>query len=124
MAEGRGVMYEYRAGLERVVDGDTVRLLIDHGMYLRSSQSIRLFDVLAPEMSEPGGKESRQFVVDWFARHDHEAAPQAFGHLVTTVKDTQTFNRYIGKIVCRQCGNCLNEEIISYLEEKPWLTGA
>jgi micrococcal nuclease len=111
-------MYEYKAQMERVVDGDTVRFLIDHGMYLRSSQSIRLFEVMAPELSEPGGKDARQFVIDWFAKHgDHEPDGPWLYQLITQ-KDKQTFNRYVGEVVCRQCGACLNDDVIEYLVQE------
>jgi endonuclease YncB( thermonuclease family) len=108
-------MYDYNASVERVIDGDTVRMLVDHGMYLRSSQSIRLIDVHAPELGDAGGPEARDFVNAWVAVHLHDpAAPWPF-HLVTE-KDKQTFNRYIGVISCKACGAVLNDDINAFLE--------
>ena len=38
-------MYDYRAAVSHVTDGDTVRFLIDMGMYVRTEQAIRLLNV-------------------------------------------------------------------------------
>ena len=42
-------MYEYRAKLVRVVDGDTVDALIDCGFSLFTRQRIRLLGINTPE---------------------------------------------------------------------------
>lgn len=104
-------MYEYYAQLESVTDGDTVRLLIDHGMYIRSSHPIRLAYVHAPELNTPEGKQARLHVGDWFITHGTGHDPQLWPYVVVTEKDRRTFNRYIGVISCRSCGAVLNDDI-------------
>ena len=42
-------MYEYKAKLDRVVDGDTVDLFIDLGFGIWTKQRIRLFGINTPE---------------------------------------------------------------------------
>jgi len=59
-------MWDYRAQLVRVVDGDSVILLIDVGMGARVEEEIRLVGVSAPEHYQPGGLESRDFTAAWF----------------------------------------------------------
>lgn len=105
-------MYDYQSKVERVIDGDTVRMTIDHGMYLRSSQSIRLLGVFAPELSKPGGTNARSFVTNWFVDHNHHGE---WAFLVTTEKDKQTFNRYVGVVTCRACAANLNDNVNVYL---------
>lgn len=43
-------MYEYRAKLARVVDGDTVYLEVDLGFHIRTELSFRLLGIDAPEV--------------------------------------------------------------------------
>lgn len=104
-------MYDYHANVERVTDGDTVRMTLDHGMHIRSSQAIRLADVFAPELGATGGVEARAFVSDWCTFHGRGVWP----FLVVTHKDRQTFNRYVGIISCRDCRMVLNDDVNSYL---------
>lgn len=112
-AEGRQVMWTYQVRVERVIDGDTVRFLFDNGMYIRSSQSIRFAGVNAPELSEPGGREARDFVTRWLVEHAQLGGEWPFH--ITTEKDRQTFNRYIGVITCVECGENLNDATKAYL---------
>lgn len=107
-------MWNYQARAERVIDGDTVRFLFDNGMYIRSSQSIRFAGTNAPELSEPGGREAREFVIRWMAEHAQLGGEWPFR--ITTERDRQTFNRYIGLITCAECGESLNEAVKAYVE--------
>lgn len=98
-------MYTYRAVVTRVTDGDTVRFLIDMGMYVRTEQAIRLKDVYAPELSTQEGKDARDKVLLWVAEHRHD---REWPLVISTDKDKQTFNRYIGEVLCTQCATTLN----------------
>jgi len=98
-------MYDYRATMTRVTDGDTVRFLIDMGMYVRTEQAIRLKDVYAPELSTPEGKDARDKVILWLGEHQHG---KPWPYVIVTEKDKQTFNRYIGEVLCPQCAETLN----------------
>jgi hypothetical protein len=56
-------MYDYRARRsdkirDRGDDGDTMLLLVDLGMNVRAEESFRLAGVMAPEYSQPGGREA------------------------------------------------------------------
>ena len=57
-------MFEYKAELLNVIDGDTVKLQIDLGFSVHVKQSCRLVRINAPEMSTMNGFTSRQFIVD------------------------------------------------------------
>lgn len=46
-------MYEYRAKLNRVVDGDTVDLIIDLGFNVSLKERFRLLGINAPEVRGP-----------------------------------------------------------------------
>lgn len=55
--------WSYPATLLRVVDGDTVRLDLDLGLRIHRLENCRLFGIDAPELSVPGGPESRDWLV-------------------------------------------------------------
>jgi micrococcal nuclease len=52
-------MYNYKAIVNRVVDGDTVNLTIDLGFRLSYTANCRMAGINAPEMSEDAGKASK-----------------------------------------------------------------
>ena len=49
-------LYEYRARILRVIDGDTVQLDVDLGFDVRQRMTVRLYGINAPEMNTPEGK--------------------------------------------------------------------
>lgn len=55
-------MYQYKAKLNRVVDGDTVNLTIDLGFRLTYTANCRLAGINAPEMNTPEGKASKEWL--------------------------------------------------------------
>ena len=57
-------MYEYKAIVENVVDGDTVDLVIDLGFKISSRQRVRLARIDTPERGQPGYAAARDFVRD------------------------------------------------------------
>jgi micrococcal nuclease len=60
------MQYIYQATLERVVDGDTVDIVIDLGFSTFRKERIRLYGVDAPEINTEAGKLAKGFVEEWF----------------------------------------------------------
>jgi micrococcal nuclease len=56
------MIYIYKAELIRVVDGDTVDLIIDLGFDTSRKERFRLYGVDAPEMNTPEGKEAKAWL--------------------------------------------------------------
>lgn len=52
-------MYEYRAEILRVVDGDTVNARVDLGFDVRFDMKLRLLGINAPELNTEAGKSAR-----------------------------------------------------------------
>ena len=48
-------MYEYDAAIMKVIDGDTVRLVVDVGFSVHVVDTFRLLRINAPEMNTPEG---------------------------------------------------------------------
>jgi endonuclease YncB( thermonuclease family) len=65
------LIYIYKAELIRVVDGDTVELMIDQGFDTQRKERFRLYGVDAPEMRYEAGKASKKWL--WEALQPLEA---------------------------------------------------
>lgn len=87
-------MYEYRARVTEVHDGDTFTLAIDLGLMVSLvGQKLRLAHVNAPELNTPEGQAARAWVFDWMP----------VGSLVTisTIKaegDKEKYGRWLAQI--------------------------
>ena len=54
--------YWYQAKVLSIHDGDTMTLRIDMGRRIYIEDSIRLYRINAPELSQAGGKEARDYL--------------------------------------------------------------
>ena len=57
------MIYIYKAELIRVVDGDTVDLIIDLGFDTSRKERFRLYGIDAPEMNTAAGKEAKAWLI-------------------------------------------------------------
>lgn len=97
-------MYEYRATLVRIVDGDTVDLMIDQGFGNYHKERFRVLGVDTPEEGEPGYHEANAFVADWFDLHEHVLT-------VVTIKDKkEKYGRYLASISAPRAKTKTREE--------------
>ncbi len=55
-------LYTYAAFVEKVVDGDTLKVRLDLGFNVWTRQILRLRDIDCPEVGMPAGDEARNFV--------------------------------------------------------------
>lgn len=84
-------MYNYEATVKRVVDGDTVDLLVDLGLRVCVNARIRLRGINAPEMHDEGGPEAKTYL--------ESLLPQGKGVIVSTFKNPEDkFGRWLGDI--------------------------
>jgi len=88
-------LYNYKAGLIRVIDGDTIDIEIDLGFEIKMRKRVRLFGVDTPELrsSNPTERKAAQLVknvvtdlLDWRSLY------------VKTVKDKDKYGRYLADI--------------------------
>ena len=117
-------MFDYRAALVRVVDADSVVLLIDLGFGARVEEEIRLLGVSAPERYQPGGLESRDFTAAWFKQL---SATRRWPIAVRTTPNTtleplekRTFVRYLAVVSDITDPDCvLNADLATFLAQHP-----
>ncbi|MBT3382670.1 MAG: hypothetical protein HN778_06450 [Prolixibacteraceae bacterium] len=106
-------MYKYKATIERIVDGDTIDVVIDLGFKITTNQRIRLKGINTPETynvkknSEEykKGMEAKNFVVKRIEDNNNEV-------IVETNKDTGKYGRYIGTIWLADNETSLNDELV------------
>jgi len=102
----------YEASIDRIVDGDTVDLIIDLGFDVSYKARVRLHGVNTPEtrtrdLEEKAlGLAAKEYVSDWLAEHDTV--------YVRTMKDgSGKYGRILGYIYSDALmSHCLNDDII------------
>jgi len=102
----------YSATVKRVVDGDTVDLLVDLGFDIHHKIRVRLYGVNTPEsrtrdLEEKAlGLKAKDYVVDWLTRH-----PEV---IIQTMKDKSgKYGRTLGTIWSDAEGTaCLNADLL------------
>jgi micrococcal nuclease len=76
-------MYEYKAVVKRVVDGDTIDVILDLGFNIQYTERVRLARINAPEISTDAGKTVKTFMIDMLEGRD-----------VTIRTQKNTFDKY------------------------------
>lgn len=83
-------MYQYRAEVLSVVDGDTLHLSVDLGFDIKRRDTFRLYGINAPEMSTPEGIAAKA----WLVQKLTEGAL-----VITTRKDKrEKYGRYLATL--------------------------
>lgn len=109
-------MYEYKAKVLKVIDGDTIECEVDLGFHIKITERFRLLYVNAPETkgeSKPKGEEAKQHLIE-----------RINGKEITikTQKD-DAFGRWLAIILLEENGNLtnINEEMIKTGHAVPYL---
>ena len=118
--------WEYRAAVERVVDGDTLDIRIDlgFGVILTGDEArVRLRDIDTAEIfgASKGsdeyatGQRHKQFVEAWVT----EAGDEEWPFLIETTKDDERgkYGRWLARIERRRDGAVLNEDLVEEFGE-------
>ena len=104
-------LYHYRATVVRVVDGDTVDVMLDLGFNVSLKERVRLYGINAPESrtrdkaEKVKGLAAKDFVVGWTEDH----ADDIF--IVTRIDKRGKYGRILGTIM-NESGENLNELMI------------
>lgn len=119
-------IWQYRAQVERVVDGDTLDLKIDLGfgvfltgdearVRLRNIDTAEIFGVPRGSDEYEAGKRHQGFVKEWIA----EAGEEEWPFFVETWKDDERgkYGRWLAIIVRRSDGAVLNDDLVEEFGE-------
>jgi micrococcal nuclease len=104
-------LYHYRATVVRVVDGDTVDVMLELGFNVSLKERVRLYGINAPEArtrdksEKVKGLAAKDFVVEWTEDHADEIV------IVTRIDKRGKYGRVLGTIMT-ESGENLNELMI------------
>jgi micrococcal nuclease len=104
-------LYHYRATVVRVVDGDTVDVMLELGFNVSLKERVRLYGINAPESrtrdksEKVKGLAAKDFVVEWTEDHADEIV------IVTRIDKRGKYGRVLGTIMT-ESGENLNELMI------------
>jgi len=116
-------MYEYKAKVIRVVDGDTLELDVDLGFNLRFRDKFRVVGVDTPEVygvkkgsvEYVAGKKASEFTTLMIC--------QTKGNMVTIrTEKSCKYGRYLAEVILSD-GRSLGEELIKSGNAKPYFGG-
>lgn len=97
-------MYEYRATILKVIDGDTVDVAIDLGLRIITQQRIRLYGINAPEMTTEDGPRAKKRL--------GELLPIGAEVVLRTRKDKrEKYGRYLGIFIDAE-GHEVNQRMV------------
>lgn len=105
-------MYEYRAKVLRVVDGDTVHFAVDMGLETTRILKVRLYGINCPELSElPAGPDAKAYTEAFLTE---KGTPEGW-FLLHTIKDkTEKYGRYLALVFDGDGeGVCLNDLLVA-----------
>jgi micrococcal nuclease len=99
-------MYEYKARLIKVVDGDTIDIEIDLGLHIFHEVRCRLFGLNAPERYTPAGPAATEWLTVQLVQHPT--------FMIRTYKDkTEKYGRYLVSIYTDSTGISVNQRMIN-----------
>lgn len=104
-------LYCYRATVLRVVDGDTIDVMLDLGFSVSLKERIRFYGINAPESrtrdadEKVRGLAAKAFVILWTEAHADEIT------IRTRIDKRGKFGRILGEII-NAAGVCLNDLMI------------
>ena len=98
-------LWTYRARLRRVIDADTMELVIDTGFHSQHIERVRVADIDAPEARTDEGRAAALWAYEWFDRAE-AATVSEWTLLVRTIQvgtrhglaQDMTYNRYVAHI--------------------------
>jgi len=118
-------LYHYNAKVDRVVDGDTIDVVLDLGFDVSLKARVRFFGIDAPETrtrdaeEKMRGLESKTYVEHWIDGHDNKVI------IETRLDKRGKFGRVLGRILCPDDAcDCLNDDMLEYGYASEYLGGS
>lgn len=116
--------FTYQARVQRVVDGDTLDLVVDMGFRTRRTIRVRLggldtsevYGVKQDSTEYESGMVHMEFVDDWVHQPEHVEGYE-WPFVVTTAKATGKYGRYVAVLVAKETGAVLNEDLVSFFPD-------
>ena len=100
-------MFDYKAIVDRVVDGDTIKVTISLGFGISYKETVRFADIDAYETSLRRGTTEAQKVIGLEGKQFLKELLEGKEVLLTTHKDKGKYGRYVADV----CINIDNKEV-------------
>lgn len=113
-------MWDKRARITDVHDGDTVTVYQDDGRDEFATLRLRLFGTYAPELSQTGGTDVRDYAASWVkarAIGDWPFVVVSIRNKSNTHEET-TLGRYVAMVWTADLSECLNVAVSAYVKAK------
>lgn len=109
-------MWDYRASVLKVKDGDTLRVLLDRGFDETKEIDLRLFDTWAPEKKDSGGPETKSHAAEWVAERSEGRWPFVviLERNKSDTHEVSTLGRFVGTLLDAQ-GQSLNSAVTEFV---------
>jgi micrococcal nuclease len=126
------MIYIYKAELIRVVDGDTVELMIDLGFDTSRKERFRLYGVDAPEMNTAEGKAAKAWLIGILGPYgaiyvqtiqlETKAKRDKYGRFLAVLFDETSDMQASGPTKTRVCPSSINARMIAegHAKERYW----
>lgn len=111
--------FTYQCYVLRVVDGDTLDLVVDMGFKTRRTIRVRLggldtseiYGVSRESDEYQSGIVHKEFVSEWTSRAEL-IRDREWPFVVTTAKQTGKYGRYVAVVVAKDSGEVLNQALV------------
>lgn len=117
--------WTFPARIVRVIDADTIEVVLDLGFDMRRKMAIRLAGVNAPETrgeEREHGLRVKERACAWVAQHvaesDSKVWDEGWPFRVRTEKEKRTFTRYVGRVYPLGGALSLNLAVEEWSEEE------
>lgn len=117
--------YRYKAKILRVVDGDTLDVEFDLGMYTKRTERVRLFGINTPE-TYGVKKESQEYILGTAAKNFvTEQCTKAAEVVMDTKKDKKgKYGRYLATVWLYTIDEEHDEDTLQWINLNDWLVEA
>lgn len=105
-------LFHYQACVVRVVDGDTIDVILDLGFDISYRRRVRFHGINAPQsrtkdpVEKEAGLAAKRYVEDWISALEQQVIIQ------TSLGDGSEVGHILGRIL-NDDGECLNDEMVS-----------
>ena len=112
-------LFHYAAQVDRIVDGDTIDVVLDLGFDIHLRARIRFAGINAPEsrtrnpVEKQAGLAAKRYVEDWIGEREHQVVIQ------TVLDNRGKFGRVLGRVL-NSDGQCLNDEMVALGHAPPY----
>ncbi len=106
--------FVYRAKVGRIVDGDTLDMVIDQGLHCQRLERVRLLGVNCAEVrgqDSEKGKAATAWVSEWVT-YSGWITKSEWPFIIQTEK-SDAFGRYLANVWDAKTGECLNQALLN-----------